>query len=189
MDKVYKKMIRPTTSNRRQKTATNEPTAHIQPQEPQAPPAPEAPQAPEVTHQVATPEHSLERENDDHSLEDDETSASDCDVDAEHETADRVIPEVQQEVQHEEHQEVHNEEQQEEIRVHTHVLLNGFQTHVANYIWEGTERPVLKLHSHVSLLLSWEVKSDTCTHKWRSLFRRSKLLMVRRASYKIQTRI
>ncbi|KAL8546639.1 hypothetical protein ACS0TY_006383 [Phlomoides rotata] len=63
-------------------------------------------------------------------------------------------------------------------------LLPSFRTHVAYYIWSGTERGVLKCHSHISKLLSWKIDTDVEDRSWKSLFKKSGLLWVRSCSYK-----
>ncbi|KAL8469792.1 hypothetical protein ACS0TY_032594 [Phlomoides rotata] len=62
------------------------------------------------------------------------------------------------------------------------LLLNGFQNHVTRFIWQGIEQGELKCHNHVSKFLAWKVKDDANTIQRRSLFKKSKLLMIRRAS-------
>lgn len=48
----------------------------------------------------------------------------------------------------------------EELKIASLFVLKGFQSHVANFIYQGTERAVLKCHSHLAKLRlgSWMMK-------------------------------
>ncbi|KAL8460345.1 hypothetical protein ACS0TY_032038 [Phlomoides rotata] len=42
-----------------------------------------------------------------------------------------------------------------ELKLQSPPLLGSFQSHVANYIWRGQERGILKNHVHITKLLTW----------------------------------
>lgn len=76
------------------------------------------------------------------------------------------------------------EEEEDDIpKIVSSLLLNEFHSHIAKYIYEGSERPMLKCHNHVGELLKWKL-DDKDNRQFQSYIRVSKLLKLRKSSYK-----